>query len=121
VWSTPLFGTNSKACIHYFIILERAAHFSRAHLLGLVEHHYGGTFHFLLMRSVTTLAHFSRAPSSCAHGLGNQLMVLENNTWLWHMYRWSITTLAQLLRHTSYGGYYICGWVEVAPLHSSRA
>jgi hypothetical protein len=30
-------------------------------------------FSILLMRSVTTLAHFSRSPSSCAHGLGNQV------------------------------------------------
>jgi hypothetical protein len=40
----------------------------------------------LLMRSVTTFSHFSRTPFSCAHGLGNQLMVLENNTWFWHLY-----------------------------------
>jgi hypothetical protein len=38
MWSAPLFGIDFKACMHYFIILERMAHFSRAHLLGLVEH-----------------------------------------------------------------------------------
>jgi hypothetical protein len=44
MWSTPLFGIDFKAYMYYITILERMAHFPKAHLLGLVEHQYGSCY-----------------------------------------------------------------------------
>jgi len=44
----------------------------------------------LLMRSVTTLAHLSRSPSSCAQGIGKSIDGISKQDMVFHVFGWRL-------------------------------